>query len=195
MRQPFGFAARALDAGAMLLQRLARGTLPGPEPGDLGRLRLQAAMGVQQPPVRGRIGKRALVMLAVDLDQRDADRLEHLHAHRLVVDRGACAAVSQLHAPQDQLVPARDVVGGENAADRMPAIGFEHRRHLAKLCAVTHQAGVAARAERERERVEQDRLAGPGLAGQRRQTATEVDVETIDQDDVADREPDEHDDR
>ena len=48
------------------------------------------------------------------------------------------------------------------------------------------------RAEGEREGVEQDRLAGAGFAGQHGKAGGKIDVEPIDQDDVADREPCEH---
>ena len=55
------------------------------------------------------------------------------------------------------------------------------------VCAGAHERAVAARAERERESVEQDGFARAGLAGEHRQAAAEVEVEPIDQDDVADR--------
>ena len=115
-----------------------------------------------------------------------------LHAHRLVVDEGAGAAVGELHPAQDQLVLGRDVVGGQQRADRMAGGQLEGGGHLPLLGAVAHQRGVAARAERQREGVEQDRFAGAGLAGQHRQPGGEVDVEPVDQDDVADREPGQH---
>ena len=66
------------------------------------------------------------------------------------------------------------------------------RRDLPLLGALADQAGIAARAEREREGIEQDRFAGAGLAGQHRQPGGEIDVEPVDQDDVADRKPGEH---
>ncbi len=69
---------------------------------------------------------------------------------------------------------------------------LEDSGHLALLGAVAHQRGVAARAERQREGIEQDRLAGAGLAGQHGEAAREIDIEPIDQDDVADREAGEH---
>ena len=53
-------------------------------------------------------------------------------------------------------------------------------------------AGVAARAERQREGIEQDRLAGAGLAGEHGEPAGEIDVEPVDQDDVADGKSGEH---
>ena len=66
------------------------------------------------------------------------------------------------------------------------------RRHLPLLGALADHAGVAAAAEREREGIEQDRLAGAGLPGEHRQAGCEIDIEPIDQDDVADRKPGQH---
>ena len=71
----------------------------------------------------------------------------------------------------------------------------ERRSHLPLLGALTHQRHVAARAKREREGIEQDRFAGAGLAGQRSKTGAEIDVQAIDQNDVANGKADEHDDR
>ena len=58
--------------------------------------------------------------------------------------------------------------------------------------AVAHEPAVAARAERQRKGVEQDRFAGAGLAGEDREALAEVELEPVDQDDVADRELREH---
>ena len=43
--------------------------------------------------------------------------------------------------------------------------------------AFAHHAGVAAAAERELQRVDEDRLAGAGLAGEHREAAVELDLE------------------
>ena len=119
--------------------------------------------------------------------------MQRLHADRLVVDEGAGAAVGELHAAQDQFVLGRNVVGGHERARRMRRRQLEGRGHLSLLGAMAHQGGIAARAERQREGIEQDGLAGAGLAGQHREAGREVDVEPVDQDDVADREPGQHD--
>jgi len=47
------------------------------------------------------IDQRALVMLAMNFDQRGADRLQGLHADRLIVDEGAGTAIGKLHPAQD----------------------------------------------------------------------------------------------
>ncbi len=58
--------------------------------------------------------------------------------------------------------------------------------HLALLGALAHQRRIAARAERQRKGVEQDRFAGAGFAGQRGKPGAEIDIEPVDQNDVAD---------
>ena len=63
---------------------------------------------------------------------------------------------------------------------------LEHGGYLALLGAVPHQRLVAAPAQRQGEGIEQDRLAGAGLAGEHGKTFGEIDVEPVDQDDVAD---------
>ena len=59
-------------------------------------------------------------------------------------------------------------------------------------CAVADQRRVAARAERERQRIEQDGFAGAGLAGQHRKAGAKVDLQPFDQDDIADRQMRQH---
>ena len=100
---------------------------------------------------------------------------------------------ANLHAPQDQLVVRRrDRCRRADARAGCSLAELEDRGHLALLGAFAHQRRFAARAEREREGIEQDRFAGAGLAGQRREAGAEIDVEPVDQDDVADGEPGEH---
>ena len=64
--------------------------------------------------------------------------------------------------------------------------------HLALLGALAHQRRIAAGAERQRKGVEQDRFAGAGLAGQRGKAGAEIDIEPVDQNDVANGEAGQH---
>ena len=153
---------------------------------------IEPAIGIEQAAVRSGIDQRAGVVLAVNLDQRRAKRLQRLHADRLVVDEGAGAAVGELHPAQDQRLAGVDVGFGQQRAGRMLRRQLEHRGDLALLGALAHQGGVAARAQRQREGIEQDRLAGAGLAGQHGKPGREIEVEPVDQNDVADREPGQH---
>ena len=141
------------------------------------------------------LDKGAVVVLAVDFDQRRAERAQYLHADRLVVDEGAGAAVGELHrrtinssSPQDR----EQIVVGEHAARRMVLGEVECGDHLALFGALAHQRGIATRAERQRKSIEQDRFAGAGLAGERGKAGAEIDIQPIDQDDVADGEARQH---
>ena len=58
--------------------------------------------------------------------------------------------------------------------------------------ALAHQADLAARAERQAKRVEQDRFAGPGLAGEYAEAIAEIEVERLDQHDVTNGERGQH---
>ncbi len=151
-----------------------------------------AAIGVHQSAMAGGVEQCALVMLAVNLDKAGGERAQGLRADALVVDIGAGAPVRHLHAAQDQFALERQILGGEEGMDGMVAGQLEHRRHLTLRSAGAHEAAVAAQAQGQRQGVEQDRLAGAGLAGKDRQTPGEIEVELVDQHNVADGEPREH---
>jgi hypothetical protein len=67
------------------------------------------------------------------------------------------------------------MVGGE----------IEGRRHLPLRPPLAHETAIAARPERQRQRVEQNGFAGSGLAGQDRQSVAEIEIEPIDDDECA----------
>ena len=160
---------------------------------DLGGIVFKSAIGIEQRAMGCGIDKGAIVVLAVDFDQSRAERAQHLHAHRLIVDEGAGAAIGELHPPHDQFViRAAEIVLGEHAPCRMLRGKVEYRDHLALFGALAHQRHIAARAERQGKSIEQYRLAGAGLAGERGKTGPEIDVQPFDQDDVADREARQH---
>ena len=106
----FRFRLRRLDPGALGLERplgLAQGAV-----GALcrGRQRFEPAIGVDQRAMGRRIGQRALVVLAVDLDQRRRQPPQRLGADAPVIDIGASASVGELDPPQDQLVADLNVL-------------------------------------------------------------------------------------
>ena len=87
------------------------------------------------------------------------------------------------------------VLSGETGAGKsilVDALQLELGAHLGTHGSFAHDAGVAAAAERELERVDEDRLAGAGLAAQHRQPRREIDLEGVDDDEVADRETVQH---
>ncbi len=68
--QKIRLAARRLDAGAVQAESALRLSEAAVQRRHGGRLALQAAEGVENVAMRGRIDQRPVVVLAVDLDQR-----------------------------------------------------------------------------------------------------------------------------
>ena len=69
---------------------------------------------------------------------------------------------------------------------------FERRRHLALRLAVAHEAPVAARAKRQRQRIEKNGFPRAGLAGEDGQPRRKLKVQLIDQHHVANGEARKH---
>ncbi len=192
MAQIIRLARGALHRGTVLVERVIGGAARLPEPLECGDVLLQSRKGIEQPAMGCGINQRALVMLAVNFNQRGADRFQGLHADGLVVDEGAGAAVRELHAPQDHLAGILQPVGREDSHCRMALRHVEGGRHLALLRTVADEAGIAAAAKRQRERIEQDGFARTGFTGQDREAFGKFDIEPLDQDDVADRQTRQH---
>jgi hypothetical protein len=134
-----------------------------------------------------RIDERAIVVLAVDLDQRLSHLAQELHADGDVVDEGAGAAVGGLETPKDQQPVGLQAVIGEEAQHGMIGSQLETRGDLTLARTAPHQRSIAAAADGEGEGVKQDRFSGAGLAGEHAKSGTEFEIELVDQNDVADR--------
>ena len=144
MAQIISVSARLGDARLFFHERAAR-RLPGAiARAQIIRLREEAAMRVDKRPMRAGIDERALIVLAMDFDEFAADGAQRLGGRRLIVDEGAGAAVSRLHAAQHEFVFARkaEFAGGEMGG--MARRRIEDRRHLTLLSASPHERRVAA---------------------------------------------------
>ena len=158
----------------------------------LGGERAEAAEGVERRAMRGGVEQALRLELPVDLDQRRAQRAEKPHRTGLVVDECAAAPVRPDDTAQDELALGIEPLLGRDRAGGMVRRDVEDGRDAGALRARAHHRRVGARAEGEAERVEQDRLAGARLAGQRHDARLEGKVELVDQHDVTDREAGEH---
>ncbi len=69
---------------------------------------------------------------------------------------------------------------------------FECRRHLALRLAVAHETPVAARAKRQRQRIQKNGFSRPGLAGEDGQPSRELKIQLIDQHHIANGEARKH---
>jgi len=69
---------------------------------------------------------------------------------------------------------------------------LEQGGDLALLDPVAHQRCIAAGSKRKRKGVEQNRFSRTGLARKHGEPAGKIDIETIDQDDIANGQPSQH---
>ena len=151
--------------------------------------RLGAGEGVEERAVAAGVQQAAVVLLAVQLDQRVGERAQRLGGDAAVVDPGLPPAVGGGGAAQDQLVAAPGTPAASSTARGRVARRRARRPATTSPCggAGAHLAAAAAPAEHEAEAVEQDRLAGAGLAGQHVEAGPEVELGRLDQQHVADR--------
>ncbi len=157
-----------------------------------GKLLLQPGKGVEQRPVAARIEKSAIVVLAVQLHQRLRQPPQHLTAHPPVVDPGSLAAIRGVDAAQDQTVIVRQPRFAQNRMGGMAGGEIEDSRHLALRRPRPHQRRAATPAQHKTQGVQQDRLAGAGLAGQHVETRPEVKLQPVDDEQIADIETAQH---
>ena len=137
---------------------------------DGSALRLEATVGIEQVPLAALVEELLLVVLAVDLDERPGDLGQAGRGDRLVVETGAGAAIDVDLA----------------AADQVPAGPFHPGGDPGRLGAVPDEAAVGPRTEGQAEGVDQQALAGPGLAGDHVEAGAEGQVEPVDQGQVRD---------
>jgi hypothetical protein len=157
-----------------------------PERFDLCSAIFKPAEGIEQPAMSCGVDQCTLVMLAVDLNKGAPELLEHLHAYGLVVDERPGAAVGKLHAAKNEFILGGNIVGSQLRPDRVIARDVENGCHLALLEPLAHQSLIAPPAQRQRKSVEQNRLAGPRLTCEDGKAVGKINVETVDQNDVAD---------
>ena len=127
---------------------------------------------VEQVALPALVEQPLLVVLAVDLDERPDLLGEAGGGHRRVVEAGGRAAA------------------GRDLADRDERLGqaVEQRLDPGGLGAVADQRRVRARAERQPQRIDEQALAGAGLAGDDVETRrSSVEAQAVDERQVGDR--------
>ena len=128
------------------------------------------AEGVEQVALPALVEQAALVVLAVDLDERPDLLGESRRGDGRVVEAGRRAAVGGDLAHGDEWL-------------RQPV---EQRLDPRRLGAVADERRVGARAERQPERVDEQALARAGLAGDDVEARVEREAESVDEREVGD---------
>ncbi len=172
---------------------LDRGAPRAPLRGNFPRERDEAAERVEQRALFLGVLERLVRVLAVQVDQLLAQRAELRQRHRVAVDEGPRAALRIEHATHQHLavLVGKRVLG--EPGTRVRRVGdVERGRELRPFGAGPDLPHFEAVAEQEPERVEEDRLARTGFAGEHGKPGIELEVERVDEHEVADRQVAEH---
>ena len=125
---------------------------------------------------------------SVELGERGRAAVDPRAALALRVERAPDAAASPSPVASSPASPC----SASHAAHVGPVVDVERRGELGALRARPQLALLEAVAEQQRQRVEQDRLAGAGLAGEHGEAAIELEVERFDDDEIPDRQQAQH---
>ena len=139
-----------------------------------------------------RVEQAVLVELALDLDQAIADSGQEIHAGRLVVDKGAAAAIGAEGAAQHECAVAVQAGLGDQRARRVIVGDIEHRRDAGLFRLAPDQTRLGPLTQGQAEGIQQDRFAGAGFTGQHREAGLKIKAEVVDKHHVANGQAGQH---
>src|SRR5690606_35684941 len=167
--------------------------LPCPVSGrDFARELPEPAVRIEQRALVRALEQRLMRVLTVNIDEQRADAPEVRERDRLIVHEGLRAALGADDPPQRAALLVIEAELLEPRERGVTGRAFEQHADLGPLRAVTDDARVRPVAEREAERVDEDRLAGPGLAGDDGQAVAELDLDLVDHGEILDPDQAQH---
>ena len=185
--QQLAFVRGALHIGPHSIQtmiQLGKTACIGRDGSDL---LLDVGVPVQQPAVLRRRQQGLVLMLSVDRQQHASELGVVRQRDRYRLDERRSAASAASDPPHEQgLLIKLDRTRAEPPVDLLALRRIEHRGHFADIGARTDFVGRHAGAQGDSECPDDDRLAGPRLAGDGGEPGPEREVEAVDQGIVAD---------
>ncbi len=146
----------------------------------LARQLLAAGVLVEQAAVGVALEQRLVFMLAVDVDDQLAERLEVSLRAGAAVDVAARAPLGGDHPAQDARAVAVQVALGEPAAGFGDLRQIEAGEDVGLVRAGAHHAAVGTVAQAQAEGIEHDRLAGTGFAADGTHAGIQLEVQVVD---------------
>ena len=197
------FADLPLDALAFFRHR-GRLRLRGVEridrsaPASMGRddvrdERARTGESVEQCALFRGTHQRLVFVLTVDVDEALADLAQLRRGARTSVHVGARTSTGIDHATEEAFaVVAREVEFGQQRRHCGEIRQIELRGHFGAFSARADDTRIGAPTEDEQQCIDQDRLAGAGLAGEHGKARREFEPEPIDDHEILDVQREEH---
>ncbi len=195
--EKIAFRRRFARRGAGCVALFRRRAPLAPCIGGLAREHGETAERVEQRALEVGGKQRLVGVLAVQVDQHFAHPFELREGGRMPVDPGTTSSLRVLCPAQEQRCAVgscvvRQSLFREPGDDTGMRPHVEGRGELGAFGAGLQLAELEAVAQEQRERVEQYRLAGAGLAGEHRKAAGKLEVERLDDDEIADGKEPQH---
>lgn len=168
-------AAEGFERGLDLAQAAERLRQRRPVP-------VQSGVAVHEVEVGLRVEQALRLVLPVDVSDERSQLAQHAHGHQGAVDGGA-SLPRGLHLPahHDLVVLRGQAVALEGRA-RVAAL--DQRLHHCEVFSRPDEVGGRTRAQKQAQRVDQDRLSRARFAGQEREAGTELQLHSVHQRDV-----------
>jgi len=197
--QLFQLIAEQLVACALLVAAVAQpfqglARLPPALRGQLHLARqvLAAAVLVEQAPVGVGLEQRLVLVLAVNVDQQFAQRLEITLRAGCAIDVAARAALGGDHSAQDAGAFAVHVAFGQPGAGVGDVVQVEAGEDVGLVRTDAHHAAVGPVAEGQAEGIEHDRFARAGFTADHAHAAFQLEVQVFDDGVVVNRQMNQH---
>ena len=145
------------------------------------------AEGIEQEQMVGRVGEADLFVLALHLDKQRAEVFQEIQADLLVVDQRAGTAVTRDDAPEQDFALRIQPLFGQQVHGGVAGGDGKGRRYDRLRGAGADQPGVGTRPKGKAEAVQQYGFTGTRLTGERGEAGGEMQIQPLDQHDVADR--------
>ncbi len=186
VRHELAFPGRC-RLGAFTRRALLGETAPSGERfGGIARKRLASRVRIEERALVVAPQEQLMIVLAMDVDEAFPQLAQLRDGRRPAIDERA-RAPSQVHRPPQQAcaIALVQVLRGEPFAHRGNGGDVEIGAHLGAGRAGAYNARIGAAAEGQRKRIDENRLAGARLAGERAEARRQLEIEPIDDDVVA----------
>ena len=184
MIQPLAIALVGREFRACVRRRRPRRPCRLPTVTGRQQMVTKARKLIQQRPMPLGAEQPAFIMLAMNFNQRGAQFAQQRRRNRLIVHESPAAAIGLQLAAQDDGAIGLQLVFGQQGADRVFRANIKFRHHPRRIAAGPHQPHIGPAAQYQAQRIEQDRFARPGLAGQDDKPRRELDGQRLDQHDI-----------
>jgi hypothetical protein len=152
---------------------------------SLGEELFVLAVPIEQGALRGTADQGLILHLTVHFDEQLAELTQRLYWHRLAVDVSPRTAVRADDATQLAFALVLDRLICEPGKRGIVTGKRECRRHLSAFAAVPYNFRACASAGRKQQGIDQNGFARTGFAGEHGQTGIELELDGIDNGEIA----------